>query len=320
MQAQTDQKNPIKATLILTLTAIIWGLGFVAQRVGMQYIGPFFFNGFRSILGSLTLTIIVLLLRFATKKKQTEQTDAPFSSILIRGILCGLPLFFAGNLQQVGLVYTTAGKAGFITSFYIILVPVVGIFLKRKTHWNTWAGVVLATVGIFFLSVTTDFTIQIGDIIVFASACFWTAHILVIDHAVSALRQMDVLRLCCVQFAVAGVLSFLAFPALDGFFTEGIVNMDAILDILPSALYTGCLSTGVGFTLQAVGQKYANPAPAAIIMSTEAIFSLIGGMIILNEVMHAREWLGCLLMFVAVILSQVPISQKRKKHSILEKL
>jgi drug/metabolite transporter (DMT)-like permease len=231
------------------------------------------------------------------------------------GAVCGTVLFLAGNFQQVGMVVTSASKAGFLTALYIVLVPIVGIFLKHKTHWNTWVSVAIAAIGLYFLCITANLDIQGSDLIVLIGALFWAIHILVIDRYVPALSQSDVLKLCMFQFAVGGILSLICALFFDGFFApEGLAWAD-IVQVLPALLYAGILSTGAGFTLQAVGQKYANPSAASIIMSLEAVFSVVGGFLILNESFTGRETLGCVLMFAAVILAQMPIGGNAKSKA-----
>jgi drug/metabolite transporter (DMT)-like permease len=230
--------------------------------------------------------------------------------LLASGLACGAVLFVAASLQQVGMVYTEASKAGFLTALYIVLVPILGIALRNKTHWNTWISVALAIVGLYFLSIADSLTIQPGDAALLVGALFWAGHILVIDRSVIGLSQTQVMKLCVVQFAVAAVLALLAAPFLDGMFSAGSFDFRAIADALPTVLYVGVLSTGVAFTLQAIGQQGLNPSAASIIMSMEAVFSVFGGMLLLQETMTGREILGCILMLAAVILSQLPVGRK----------
>ncbi len=323
-------KNSIKSTALLTVTAFIWGMAFVAQRLGMDYIGPFLFNGLRMLFGAMTLAIVLfftLLWQRRRKRMESGVKDAeledlrrasvyrPGRLLLIGGLVSGLVLFTASNIQQVGLIYTSASKAGFLTTLYIVLVPILGLFLKQKTHWNTWVSVAIAVVGLYLLSVTSDLTMQTGDLVVLASALFWALHILVIDHFAPKLSRTDLLRLCAIQFTIAGVLSFICVPLFDYLLVNRAFDIQALVHILPAVLYAGILSTGVGFTLQAVAQRNANPAVAAIVMSLEAVFSVIGGMLILNEVLSGRELMGCLLMFVAAVLVQMPLGFKAPKDA-----
>jgi drug/metabolite transporter (DMT)-like permease len=284
----------------------------------MDFVGPFLFNGIRMILGAATLLIVLLISgALAARRPTAETTMLPKEGnlsgkrLVIAGIVCGGVLFLAGNFQQIGLVYTSASKAGFLTALYIVLVPILGIVLKHKTHWNTWVSVLIAAVGLYFLCITGGFTIQFGDFVVLIGALFWACHILVIDHFVEGLSQHGVLKLCVAQFLVAALLSLIASPLLDPLFIVEAFDPSGIIAALPAILYTGILSTGVAFTLQAVGQQGLNPSAASIIMSLEAVFSVIGGMLLLGEVLTIREWAGCALMFSAVILSQLPVAQSK---------
>jgi drug/metabolite transporter (DMT)-like permease len=312
--------NAIKSTSILMLSAMIWGFAFVAQRSGMEHVGPFFFNGVRTVLGALTLVVFILIRDGAKRAGRAPSAvsagagagggkRAAFpaeerKTLLRGGLICGLVLFSGSNFQQIGLVFTTASKAGFITALYIVLVPIFGIFLKHRTHWNTWAGVLLAAAGLYCLCITESLSIAPGDSVILLGAGFWAMHILVIDRFV---RRTDAIRLSCVQFIVCGVLSLAVMPFADShFMTMPALSLESVVAALPAILYTGVLSSGAGFTLQAVGQRYANPAAASVIMSTEAIFGVIGGFLLLGERFTVREMLGCVLMFAAVILAQLP--------------
>jgi drug/metabolite transporter (DMT)-like permease len=326
--ARAPRQHPIRSTFILGFTALIWGMAFVAQRVGMEFVGPFLFTGIRMLLGAITLLIVLAIVSLFGRGEnivrgrdesdtQSHARSNPISllqryGVLLKaGLLCGAIIFLASSAQQVGLVFTTASKAGFLTALYIVLVPLLGIALRHKTHWNTWVSVVIAAVGLYFLCITGGLTLQFGDGITLVGALFWACHILVIDHYVEGLGKRDVMRLCVMQFAVASLLSFIASPLLDGLFAAGTFNIDGLLAALPVILYTGILSTGVAFTFQAVGQQGLPPSAASIVMSLEAVFSVIGGMLILGEVLSAREVFGCIALFTAVILSQLPIGQPK---------
>jgi drug/metabolite transporter (DMT)-like permease len=326
------QHHTLKSTLILTLTAFIWGMGFVAQKSGMAHVGPFFFSVARMTLGSLTLLAVILVQQGIRRVRKTtnvnpstERVPVRFSRLVKGGLACGLILFLAGNFQQIGLVFTTASKAGFLTTLYIVLVPILGMLLKHKTHWNTWVSVLIAAAGLYFLCVTTSLNIQPGDLIILVGALFWASHILVVDHFVQSLSRTDVMKLCAIQFAVSATFSLIFVPldscflksdfsmeALSTIFSDGFGFFDwgAVATALPALCYSGFFSTGAGFTLQAVGQKYANPSTASIIMSLEAVFSALGAMVILGEMLSLREWIGCILMFGAVILAQMPIQSR----------
>ena len=284
------------SSLMLIVAALIWGTAFVAQRKGMEYAGPLAFNGVRTLIGSLVLLPVALIFRPA-KAANLRKT-------LLAGLLCGLCLFMATNLQQIGLTSTEAGKAGFITTFYIILVPVLGLFLRKKTGAVTWLAVAVALGGLFFLCVKPgEVRIAPGDLLVLGCAFFFAVQILVIDFFV---QEVDGVLLSCVQFAVDGVLSLIAaflfekpdFPALF----RGWIPL----------LYTGILSCGVAYTLQILGQKNLHPTVASLLMSLESAFAVLGGWLILHERLTRRELLGCALMLAAVLLVQLAPVKKEK--------
>lgn len=284
------------SSLMLIVTALIWGTAFVAQRKGMEYAGPLAFNGVRTLIGSLVLLPVALIFR--------PSAPTNLRKTLLAGLLCGLCLFMATNLQQIGLTSTEAGKAGFITTFYIILVPVLGLFLRKKTGAVTWLAVAVALVGLFFLCVKPgEVRIAPGDLLVLGCAFFFAVQILVIDFFV---QEVDGVLLSCVQFAVDGVLSLAAaflfekpdFPALF----RGWIPL----------LYTGILSCGVAYTLQILGQKNLHPTVASLLMSLESAFAVLGGWLILHERLTRRELLGCALMLAAVLLVQLAPAKKEK--------
>jgi len=283
------------------LTAAIWGFAFVAQRVGMQYVGAFTFNGVRFALGSISL--IPLIIYFKNKKTAEQPEETASASALIPGIIAGSVLFFGASLQQAGLAYTTAGKAAFITGLYIVLVPLLGIFLKQRVGLNTWLGVVLAVSGLYFLSVNEDFTIAFGDLLEIIGAFFWAVHILVIDYFT---KKVDALRLSCAQFAMCSALSIITALIFEDISVSGLSQ--AAIPIL----YGGLLSVGVAYTLQVVAQKHAKPSHAAIILSMEAVFAALGGALLLKENMGVRGYLGCALMFAGMLLTQVNFFEKKE--------
>lgn len=293
----------IKASACLLATAIIWGLGIVIQKDGMGSIGPFLYSALRMLIGSVTLYVMLLVNDKLHGKVSVDKTSQPDKTLYIGGIVTGILMFFAANLQQIGLVYTNAGKTAFITALYMLLVPIIGILLKHKTNINNWIGAVIGAVGLYFLCVTTQFTIATGDIIVFIGSFCWASHILAVNHFV---QKVDVIRLMCIQLIVSGIMSLAA-----AVFTEEIILVD-ILSCVPGLLYTGIVSTALACALQGIGQKYAHPTTASILLSTESLFATICGFIFLNEVMNGRELIGCILMLLAVILSQLPVIKIKK--------
>ena len=281
----------MSANIMLLLAAAIWGFGFVAQRLGLDYLEPFAFNGLRFLLGSVSL--LPLIWWFS---RRSQVSDADDSSLIKAGLLAGGVLFVAASLQQVGLLYTTAAKAGFITGLYLILVPILGLLLKHRSGVTTWLGAGLALVGLYLLSINDDFTMSYGDLLQFIGALFWAVHILLIDHYSG---RVSPLKLSAVQFAVCGVLSLgvsLIFETPD---------VAGVLAGWQPILYAGLVSVGVAYTLQVVGQKSANPAHAAIILSLESVFAAMGGVWLLDETLSARAWFGCALMLAGMLLSQI---------------
>ena len=299
------KSNELKGNLILLLTALIWGCAFVAQSVSMDHVGPFTFQCTRSLLGALVLVSVFLTLDNNQKKKGTyvPPTNEQKRTQLVAGIICGIIMTIAGNLQQIGMQYTTAGKAGFITAMYILIVPILGLFLKKKVGLKLWGCVAIALCGLYLLSVTDGFSsINKGDIHVLLCAVAFAFHILAVDHFV---ERVDGVRLSSMQFLVCGILSgvmmlFTETPTMEGL-------MGAALPIA----YAGIMSCGIAYTLQIVGQKYTNPTMASMIMSLESVFAVLGGMVLLKEVPTAREALGCALMFVSIVIPQLP---ERKKN------
>lgn len=292
-----------KNAFILFMAAFIWGTAFVAQSVGMDYLGPFAFNGIRSFIGCVTLLPCIAFLSKANKAPDNvRNADAgerkkARKTLITGGICCGLCLFAASSLQQIGIQYTTVGKAGFITAFYIVLVPVLGIFLKQRIGWKVWLAVVLALAGLYFLCITDGFSIGRGDIYVFLCALIFSLHILVIDYFAP---KTDGVKMSCIQFLVVGVLSV---PFMLGLETT---TIDAVIKSAAPILYAGVMSSGVAYTLQIIGQKNMNPAIASLILSLESSISVLAGWVILGQHLSVREGFGCVMMFAAIILAQIP--------------
>lgn len=296
-------KQQIKSSLILLLTATIWGVAFVAQSVGMEYIGPFTFNAIRCVLGGLVLIPVILVLK---KKKETgaeNQEKEDKKTLWAGGIACGVILCIASNLQQFGIMEASVGKSGFFTALYIVMIPVIGIFIGKRPGIKLWFCVALAVVGMYLLCMKDgSFTIERADIMLLLCALAFSFHILVVDYFSP---KVDGVKMSCIQFFVCGVLS-----AVGMLFTEtpDISNIQAAW---LSLLYAGLLSCGVGYTLQIVGQKGINPVIASLIMSLESVISALAGWVILGQVLSPKEILGCVLMFVAIIITQIPIGNKK---------
>lgn len=311
----------IRNCLLLLLTAAIWGAAFVAQRVGMDYVEPFTFNAVRCILGGLVLVPCILLLKKRSGRgtdKSREKSQEDRKNLILGGVLCGIFLCLGSSLQQFGVQYTTAGKAGFITAFYIIIVPILGIFLHRRCPIIVWFGVLLALAGLYFLCISDNASggsadrliawlpVGKGELLLFLGALAFSLHILVIDHFT---ELADGVQMSCIQFFVCGGLAGIGMVLTEE------PRLSEILSAWQPILYAGILSCGVAYTLQIVGQKGMNPTVASLILSLESVFSVLAGMTLLSEKLRSRELLGCVLMFFAIILAQLPGSRKRNEKS-----
>ena len=297
-------KTQVRNSLLLLLAAIIWGVAFVAQSVGMEYVGPFTFNAVRSLLGGIVLIPCILLLGRLNGEKNVKLLPADKKerkTLLTGGMLCGLFLCAASNMQQMGILYTTVGKAGFITACYIVLVPILGIFIGKKTGIGIWFSVVLAVIGLYLLCMTDSLSFGKGDLFVLGCAVLFAGHILVIDHFTVL---VDGVRMSCIQFLVSGLIS----AVLMLLFEEP--TLAAVWEAKMPILYAGIMSCGVAYTLQIVGQKEMNPTVASLILSLESCISVLAGWMLLNQKLSARELLGCAVMFGAILIAQLP---ERKK-------
>ena len=315
MKAQV-KTHKLRNTFFLFLTAMIWGAAFVAQSVSMDYIGPFTFICLRSVIGGLFLIPVIIVLDGIRKKSQNESADVVNSENILHieteekqrlswknkqliegGIVCGIFLFFANCFQQTGIQYTTVGKAGFITTFYIIIVPLIGLFFKKYCGILTWIGVVIALAGLYFLCITQKLTIQRGDALILCCSVLYAGQILAIDHYNPF---VDGVKMSCIQFLTGGILGAVFMLLFEN------PSIAMILSAAGPILYTGIMSTGVGYTLQIIGQKGLNPTVAALILSLESVFSALSGYLFLHQVLTTRELIGCALMFIAIVLAQLP--------------
>ncbi len=303
------KSRQIRNSILLVLTAFIWGIAFVAQSEGGNAVGPFTFNGIRSLIGSIVLLPVVALLDRMKLTSKKPVTKAEKKTLLIGGLSCGVLLFLASSAQQLGICLgTPAGKAGFLTACYILLVPVLGLFLKKKCGVRVWAGIAITLVGLYLLCMSETLRLQSSDLLLLACALLFAVHILVIDYFSP---RVDGVRMSCIQFLVCGILSLIPM-----FFSEIRVGADMWLANLtdPGAwlaiLYAGVLSCGVAYTLQIVGQNGINPTVASMLLSLESVFSVLAGWIILKQSLGAKELLGCGLIFIAIILAQLPEKKK----------
>ena len=303
----------LKYNFLLMLAALIWGSAFVAQSVGMDYLGPFSFNCVRSFMGSLVLLPVIWFMD--RQKKETAEHDGQKTEegtreqnkkvLLSGGLCCGVILTLSTSLQQIGIKYTTAGKAGFITALYILIVPLLGLILGKKVGNKTWLGVALAVAGMYLLCIKEGFYISYGDFMVLLCARVFSLHILAVDYFSP---RVDGIRLSCIQFFVCGCIS--AVPMLVWEHPE----ISQIIRAWQPLAYAGVLSSGVAYTLQIVTQKHLNPTVASLLMSLESVFAVLTGWLVLNERLSLKELLGCVLVFTAIILAQLP--QKQKKPAV----
>ena len=298
------KKGNLRSSALLLLTACIWGVAFVAQSVGMEYVGPFTFNFVRSILGGLVLIPCIFFLKREKKAKaekvSEEEKKAQRKTLLAGGICCGVALCLASNFQQIGIQYTTVGKAGFITACYIVIVPVIGLFMKKKCSPMIWLSVLLAVVGLYLLCINEQFSIGYGDILVFVCAILFSVHILIVDYFSP---KVDGVKMSCIQFLVCGLLSGIAM-----LFAEQ-PQLSAVLLAWKPIAYAGIMSCGVGYTLQIVGQKGMDPTIASLILSLESCISVLAGWLLLGQTLSMREGLGGVAMFAAIILAQLPAKE-----------
>ena len=295
----------MRGNLMLLLTSLIWGLSFVAQISGTKDIGAFTFNFSRNIVAGFSLLILIQIWPYIMKKPMKEDTQAIKKSTIRGGIACGVALTVAMSFQQLGLSganATTAGKAGFITALYIVLVPLTGIFIGKKISLRIWSCVFLATMGLYLLSIQQGFSIQIGDLMVLVSAFFYALHILIIDYFSP---KANGVRLSMIQFFVAALLSAIVMLVV-----EDLVWTDILSSAVP-ILYAGMISSGVGYTLQIIAQKDTDPTMASLILSLESVFAVLAGALILGERLNLREGLGSIIMLIAIILAQLPSKAQR---------
>ena len=299
--------NQMRQVVFPILAAFIWGTAFVAQDLCADSIGTFAFNATRYFIAVLALLVVILISDKLKKNKPTltaQEKKAGSKQLWLGGLCCGAALAIASNFQQAGLVAgTDAGKAGFITALYVVLVPVFGLFFKRKVSLPTWIAVVLSVVALYLLCIKGDFSLAPGDLLVLVCAVCFAVHILVIDHFTA---YCDGVKLSCLQFLFAGIISTICMFIFED------VDFAAILSCALPLLYVGIFSCGVGYTLQILAQKDSNPTVVTILLSLESVFAVIAGAIILRQQMTVREYIGCAIMFAAVILAQIQFPTRQK--------
>ncbi len=302
----------LRGAALLMLTALIWGTAFVAQSVGMDHLGPFAFTAVRNYIGFVTLLPVIALAARMRTGKAEEEPNAPVLkkwTMPLWGTACGLLLGSATLLQQAGMQTASPGKAGFLTALYIVIVPVLGIFLGRRPGWKVWTGVVLALIGAYLLSVKGGEGIATGDLLVIGSAVVFSLHILVVDFVPAG---VDGVKLSCVQFLVAALLSTVLALLFEKF------TLSDVLSAWVPLLYTGVISSGVGYTLQILGQRTVNPTVASLILSLESVFAAFAGWVLLSQPLSLKELVGCALVFAAVVLAQLP-GRKGEKQKVKSK-
>lgn len=309
--------HTIRNSILLFLTACIWGLAFVSQSKGMESMGPFTFNGVRSLLGAAAVFPLVLIQIHREKSEagraetsRSSKTAGSIKAILVGGLLCGLAFTAGTTLQQIGIIYTTVGKAGFITTLYIIFVPILGIFLKKKVSYVVWIGAVMAAVGLYLLCMEEKFSLKPGDTLIMLCALVFSLHIMIIDHFTPKVAGV---YLSCIQLFVCGIISLTLAVFLEA------PSFSQIKDGLGSVLYAGIMSCGVGYTLQIIGQKGMHPAIASLILSMESVVATVSaffayklGFLKTDQSMTVRQIAGCTIVLAAVLLVQMPVKHREK--------
>ncbi len=289
--------NRVRQNVLPVLAALIWGTAFVAQSIGADYVGPFTFNAARSIIAFFFLLGLCGVLRLLEKKRGQAARKTSWKDLAVGGLCCGTALAVAANLQQKGIETTTSGKAGFITALYIVLVPIAGLLLKKRVGKSVWVGVVLAVAGLYCLCITEEFSIASGDFYLLGCAVCFTVQIMSVDHFV---QKVDGVELSCAQFFVASVIS------AAGMFLTETPTVEALQSCIWPILYVGIFSSGVAYTLQILAQKDSNPTVVTLLLSLESVFATVAGALIMHDRMTAREYFGCVLMLLAVVLAQLP--------------
>ena len=297
--------NQVRQVVFPIITAMIWGSSFVAQSTSTEHVGAYTFNAARSFVGFLALLVVVQIFKMLRKEPPAEQTAAEKKAgrrdLILGGICCGIALALSCNLQQLGLVAgASVGKTSFITTLYVVLVPICGLFLKKKVSPTVWISVLLAVAGLYCLCIKENFTIAPSDLLVMLCAFGYTLHILVIDHFT---QKVDGVKMSCIQFLTCAILSAILMLIFEN------PTWADIVPCMGSILYVGVFSSGVAYTLQILGQRDLNPAVASLIMCLESVFSALGGWLLLHQNLSFRESTGCVLLFAAVVLAQLPLGR-----------
>ncbi len=302
----------LRGNILLLITALIWGTAFVAQSEGMNYVEPFTYNAMRTLLGGFVLIPVIAAFRHSERRRNTAPKEkAPLRTTVTGGILCGVLLCVASCFQQSGISMTTAGKAGFITALYIIIVPILEFLIYRRSAPMIWLCVIIAAAGFWLLCIKEGFTIGRGDLLVLCCTLFFALHIMVIDNFNA--RHADAMLMSCIQFFTAGILMLICM------FLFECPSLESIWGARYTILYAGIMSSGVAYTLQILGQRDTEPAAATLLMSLESVFAALSGWLILHEALTLKELLGCVLVFAAVILAQLKLPANDKSSDNIAK-
>lgn len=297
---------------MLLITSLIWGTAFVAQSEGMNYVEPFTYNAMRTLLGGIILIPVIILFRFIGKRSGSPPKQYSLKNTIRGGLSCGVVLFVASSFQQAGIAQTTAGKAGFITALYIVLVPILGLFIGKRVPLRMWFFVVTAIAGFWLLCINENFSISTGDLLVLVCAVFFAAHIMVVDYFNE--KNTDGILMSCIQFFTAAVFMLVCMFIFEK------PDISKIIEARTTILYSGIMSCGVAYTLQILGQKHTDPTVATLLMSLESVFAALSGWVLLGEGLSIKELAGCALVFVAVVLAQLFGSDKRNKTERIKRL
>ncbi len=295
-----SNKKSVQSSMLILIASFIWGTAFVAQSNGMDYIGPITFVAVRNYIGALFLVPCIILIDVINKKKPTfwgsATTKQSRKNLILGGIVTGVLLALASSLQQFGIIYTTIGKAGFITTLYIVIVPIIGLFMGKKISGSLWFAILLSSIGMYFMCISGVISLSVGDLAVLLCAFAFSFQILSIDYFA---KLTDTVRMACAQFVVCAIVSTIAMFILETPTIDGIIAATLPL------LYTGIMSSGIAYTLQIVGQKHTPPAIACLIFGLESVFSAVAGWLLLGEMMNSREIFGASLIFIAVVFAQI---------------
>ena len=301
-----EKRYKFRGSMLLLLTAVIWGTSFIATKSGAETIGPFAFNSIRSFIGGIALIPVIAL--SVGKKQKHISGKGGHKDLLKGGVLCGLALFLAGAFQQIGILYTSAGKTGFITSLYVVMVPVLQIFFRKKVKAGLLVCVIAALAGFCMLSMNGSGSIQKGDVLIFIGAFWFAVHILIINHYASI---VDNVKMSCIQFFSCGTIAAVGMLGIDPFLGFAPLNIMNLNSSAAALLYSGIMACSVAYTLQIVGQRMTDSVVASLILSLESVFAVISGALIFGERMVVREIIGCVLIFAAVVAAQFFSHEKK---------